>query len=175
MRGKRWPARRLTTLRRIIPARAGQTTSCTSHSKSRPDHPRACGANDYDKDAPIVRTGSSPRVRGKLERQQLADGTERIIPARAGQTWTRVRYGIRTPDHPRACGANVDVSFAVIWCAGSSPRVRGKRRARLRRPYWGRIIPARAGQTTCQNLPKAGRSDHPRACGANVDQTIGWR
>ena len=167
MRGKPRLAHLIASRARIIPARAGQTWPCTRARTSRPDHPRACGANDYDKDAPIVRTGSSPRVRGKLERQQLADGTERIIPARAGQTWTRVRYGIRTPDHPRACGANVDVSFAVIWCAGSSPRVRGKPRAKTCRRLEGRIIPARAGQTLTRPSDGVEGTDHPRACGAN--------
>ena len=72
--------------RRIIPARAGQTRPWPRPSRSRPDHPRACGANRLGLQVKYPKAGSSPRVRGKLA-DLVSDSTEhRIIPARAGQT-----------------------------------------------------------------------------------------
>ena len=167
MRGKRWPARRLTTLRRIIPARAGQTTSCTSHSKSRPDHPRACGANLNASSSQTARNGSSPRVRGKPGRGFDMEFEHRIIPARAGQTLTCHSQSFGVPDHPRACGANEGRGSDARIGAGSSPRVRGKPRAKTCRRLEGRIIPARAGQTLTRPSDGVEGTDHPRACGAN--------
>ena len=55
-------------------------------------------------------SGSSPRVRGKRQVLQNLRGDSRIIPARAGQTDTIMEEGVRCPDHPRACGANVKSS-----------------------------------------------------------------
>ena len=53
---------------------------------SRPDHPRACGANAVQgKGCPAV-DGSSPRVRGKRAAIDGRHACIRIIPARAGQT-----------------------------------------------------------------------------------------
>ena len=117
--------------------------------------------------------GSSPRVRGKrLHRRQRLD-EHRIIPARAGQTTCIAICWALITDHPRACGANVDSRNGVLIVTGSSPRVRGKRRGR--RPFLGvgRIIPARAGQTSSTPWDCAGHTDHPRACGANGDLIIG--
>ena len=52
-----------------------------------------------------------------------------------------------SPDHPRACGANVFRRFSRLTNSGSSPRMRGKR---------------------VESFPQNATSpDHPRACGAN--------
>ena len=167
MRGKRWPARRLTTLRRIIPARAGQTWPCTRARTSRPDHPRACGANLNASSSQTARNGSSPRVRGKPGRGFDMEFEHRIIPARAGQTLTCHSQSFGVPDHPRACGANEGRGSDARIGAGSSPRVRGKPRAKTCRRLEGRIIPARAGQTLTRPSDGVEGTDHPRACGAN--------
>ena len=116
--------------------------------------------------------GSSPRVRGKQIACERIIGTPRIIPARAGQThWPAIRTIGRT-DHPRACGAN-GIECAHRTCRhGSSPRVRGKRRRLQRRRGPGRIIPARAGQTSARDMSRNAYADHPRACGANATTAI---
>ena len=106
MRGKRVVYRRSYGLERIIPAHAGQTTRPAGRPDSRPDHPRACGANASEGDMRGFDAGSSPRMRGKRERQGTADRFCRIIPAHAGQTDAMDRTGFPHPDHPRACGAN---------------------------------------------------------------------
>ena len=158
----RWP------VGRIIPARAGQTSTqkCTTVAWS--DHPRACGANGSVSCVRSWETGSSPRVRGKPQHRVYAHGDGRIIPARAGQTSTPISRTSQTSDHPRACGANPAQVCALQVCAGSSPRVRGKPRDRQPLPVGGRIIPARAGQTRPRSRARLSIPDHPRACGANT-------
>ena len=46
--------------------------------------------------------------------------------------------------------------------------MRGKRKRLISRVDRIRIIPAHAGQTEARGLLRQIRSDHPRACGANV-------
>ena len=106
MRGKPVGKRHLATLRRIIPAHAGQTKSCTSHNMTRPDHPRACGANVKSPSIFTFLLGSSPRMRGKLVMMTRDVMVGRIIPAHAGQTLLVMAATHACPDHPRACGAN---------------------------------------------------------------------
>ena len=91
---------------RIIPARAGQTSAAVGSGSRRSDHPRACGANVRVHTMLLVRSGSSPRVRGKPRLSITRHHSYRIIPARAGQTTSK--HGARgvKQDHPRACGAN---------------------------------------------------------------------
>ena len=132
-----------------------------------PDHPRACGANKAIGSLFHCSGGSSPRVRGKRREPPRRRGLRRIIPARAGQTRTRSRRHGTDTDHPRACGANLGVAGFAALPAGSSPRVRGKRRHVAADFTAPRIIPARAGQTWRTLLAICSPSDHPRACGAN--------
>ena len=93
---------------------------------------------------------------------------QRIIPAHAGQTRPNDHCAMPMPDHPRACGANVNRMIQGINGNGSSPRMRGKRRREHNEHICERIIPAHAGQTE-RNLAVARQvADHPRACGANA-------
>ena len=117
---------------RIIPAHAGQTFRRSASCTRWPDHPRACGANACATSSDISRSGSSPRMRGKLELRKQPDGRVRIIPAHAGQTPTSPSEAPATSDHPRACGANpLSLSHRAVT-PGSSPRMRGK----LGLPLW---------------------------------------
>ena len=167
MRGKRHDRSRVPHRGRIIPARAGQTFRRSHRSGTRPDHPRACGANAVDVDGFVVHAGSSPRVRGKLYTHAVHVHAARIIPARAGQTVELLEAKAPRTDHPRACGANPSDRGSRVWCPGSSPRVRGKHGYRLGHLGHGRIIPARAGQTAAHVYDIRKGADHPRACGAN--------
>ena len=147
VRGKlhRFPLRSFRV--RIIPARAGQTDAYRIDDYEHPDHPRACGANGQHHTTPGSATGSSPRVRGKLDPAHVYALYRRIIPARAGQTRRRPQQTSRPPDHPRACGANLSLLRMLKFLSGSSPRVRGKPPALVDKSGGLRIIPARAGQT----------------------------
>ena len=152
---------------RIIPARAGQTPRYVSRAASTTDHPRACGANLAEAAALAAAAGSSPRVRGKPRQGRRMDNRRRIIPARAGQTRVVSRLTCVSPDHPRACGANLSRQPPAPSVAGSSPRVRGKPVQPVDDVGGHRIIPARAGQTPPVRSGCRWVADHPRACGAN--------
>ena len=168
MRGKLWVDVFGAFCCRIIPARAGQTRPPHTDWLSRPDHPRACGANLVGWQLANAVDGSSPRVRGKRCGAASVAPRVRIIPARAGQTPARPPSPSLCPDHPRACGANNALPDNPMSMYGSSPRVRGKpdqRRDPVRRE---RIIPARAGQTRWCREYRIPKPDHPRACGANL-------
>ena len=97
---------------------------------------------------PDMASGSSPRMRGKLPRED-AKSMPRL-------------------DHPRACGANVVESFGEFCGHGSSPRMRGKRNHPADLTVEYRIIPAHAGQTSATISIPSNATDHPRACGANT-------
>ncbi len=172
VRGKRTAKTGQHATKRIIPARAGQTRYFQQRRFRRPDHPRACGANAAVIVSIRVTAGSSPRVRGKPHLLRVERDLVRIIPARAGQTRPSASHSSCPTDHPRACGANFGFAEAPFGDFGSSPRVRGKPGGLRHRPVEGRIIPARAGQTSDQKEPIMTNSDHPRACGANIATVI---
>ena len=132
MRGKPWEALVEQDPIRIIPAHAGQTSTCTVRTGNCSDHPRACGANLYLLRFASPRRGSSPRMRGKLCLVHIFHNNHRIIPAHAGQTLQHRNKGRSKTDHPRACGANFLIVFCDFLDAGSSPRMRGKHLRRNR-------------------------------------------
>ena len=172
MRGKHGINPHLPIAVRIIPARAGQTPSENLTPTCKPDHPRACGANSAGSTNTLIASGSSPRVRGKLQCFLRPVRQLRIIPARAGQTFGNFQHCFRASDHPRACGANWFVVFKQKGLGGSSPRVRGKRLAVSSSRFCPRIIPARAGQTSYPYGDMRANADHPRACGANSVSSV---
>ena len=59
------------------------------------------------------------------------------------------------------------VGFPWDGGAGSSPRMRGKRRQRAVRRSGAGLIPAHAGKTTALGSRLTGAGAHPRACGEN--------
>ena len=145
VRGTRHYARHCPTLKRFIPARAGNT----NHSRRRPRaysvHPRACGEH-FKRD---------PETKFKT----------RFIPARAGNTGAALRGDGPRAVHPRACGEHTATLADAEIYTGSSPRVRGTP-VHLKKPLFDqRFIPARAGNTL-RVIPYAETTAvHPRACG----------
>ena len=134
-----------------------------------PAHPRACGENGRDFGDPLVRRGSSPRVRGKRRRPRGGDLARRLIPARAGKTRTGRAPARASRAHPRACGENPRAHRTRPGGHGSSPRVRGKLQTSFSLIIGVRLIPARAGKTRESKAVPAGYWAHPRACGENID------
>ena len=173
MRGKQRSYRKPRDLFRIIPAHAGQTRWRPRILMSRPDHPRACGANYPEYYELKPKAGSSPRMRGKHNRRTYLWSRERIIPAHAGQTRCPSESFHRGPDHPRACGANLTYVHWDTSIHGSSPRMRGKHLFQDAPNNLRRIIPAHAGQTGAGVVTHWGSPDHPRACGANLERA--WK
>ena len=156
MRGKRGDGSSSRRAGRIIPAHAGQTWFKAGDAINSPDHPRACGANKNDARSSLPLAGSSPRMRGKQVYPAQPDGSQRIIPAHAGQTSSKPANSPPSADHPRACGANVKSPSIFTFLLGSSPRMRGKPLTIGGKLQRERIIPAHAGQTPSH----AGRHYH---------------
>ena len=131
----------------LIPACAGKTQASPSTCSSPPAHPRVCGENAARSAAMPMRSGSSPRVRGKPGDRGHEGHEGGLIPACAGKTPPPRRSAAAWTAHPRVCGEN---------------------RGRGRRVVWTRwLIPACAGKThrLVTGAPRA--RAHPRVCGEN--------
>ncbi len=72
------------TSNRIIPACAGNGNRWRTSGNPGADHPRVCGERGGQHLSHADRGGSSPRVRGTVEVNRIADEHRRIIPACAG-------------------------------------------------------------------------------------------
>ena len=150
---------------RIIPARAGFTSSSWVPSAAAPDHPRSRGV--YLKQSCIERgiKGSSPLARGLLFMVRISFLRGGIIPARAGFT-PPVTPGHRGgADHPRSRGVYTPLIHRLYEDAGSSPLARGLQETQNTESRVDRIIPARAGFTPGRVRRRAARRDHPRSRG----------
>ena len=151
--------------RRIIPARAGFTSSTGPTWPIWPDHPRSRGVYVVDRAHLAYLAGSSPLARGLRTSYASTGDGERIIPARAGFTTPPTHQPIFGTDHPRSRGVYRRGSPAGGWRRGSSPLARGL----LLRPVFmlsnAGIIPARAGFTRSRPHRSTIRTDHPRSRG----------
>ena len=115
----------------IISACAG-STSTTRERRCRPrDHPRMCGEHSPTLAAGLNTMGSSPHVRGAQSAEYSRLILTGIIPACAGSTIRRQALDLAVWDHPRMCGEHPSISDQDIQSQGSSPHVRGARRARV--------------------------------------------
>ena len=150
---------------RIIPARAGFTTSCTPASTRRRDHPRSRGVYFSLPPIRIGPHGSSPLARG-LRSYPLPDAYRTgIIPARAGFTDATNKFKNTLRDHPRSRGVYASTHVVSMPWAGSSPLARGLRGRPAALAQGLRIIPARAGFTTGNSWEPIDVRDHPRSRG----------
>ena len=133
---------------RLIPARAGNT-GCTQRRIGRfSAHPRSRGEHKEHDIKEHAHRGSSPLARGT----RRACGSDRLrgrlIPARAGNTGTRRVLDLRSAAHPRSRGEHVNSLSLGHTHSGSSPLARGTRQFLQWWGCWGRLIPARAGNTS---------------------------
>ena len=110
----------------LIPARAGKTLAVVERADDARAHPRAGGENTTKKRSTPIKTGSSPRGRGKRGRTRRSFPRRRLIPARAGKTRTDRRADTARKAHPRAGGENAGHLVVSYEPRGSSPRGRGK-------------------------------------------------
>ena len=171
-RGTRERRIELPAHRRIIPARAGNTSKLATIARAASDHPRARGEHVSLPHAACVCSGSSPRARGTPVQGDARAARERIIPARAGNTTAYAAPPAAPPDHPRARGEHVHGYSSSGWCGGSSPRARGTPTIYRRTTHNPRIIPARAGNTRAPSPAFPAVADHPRARGEHEGQTL---
>ena len=167
-RGLRAAAPRPTCSTGIIPARAGFTRRAATPSPPCWDHPRSRGVYICPGVRWIVPSGSSPLARGLLRPGHSEGNPLRIIPARAGFTWTRSPRGSVEPDHPRSRGVYASRCCGTGEPSGSSPLARGLLTSQEVAAAVGGIIPARAGFTRPRLQRHLRRRDHPRSRGVYV-------
>ena len=149
----------------IIPAYVGNTIVGEYFVEDNGDHPRVCGEHPDITRLGRTLQGSSPRMRGTLNRLWPQLNVWGIIPAYAGNTSSAAPRVSSARDHPRVCGEHMREMERAGESPGSSPRMRGTHIRREHETVRPGIIPAYAGNT----YPSAGiRSytwDHPRVCG----------
>ena len=135
---------------RFIPARAGNTASSSSWVRRETVHPRSRGEHSSSSTPPPTRAGSSPLARGTRSPVSETRSPDRFIPARAGNTVSRLQFPRPQAVHPRSRGEHIWGNSSI----GSQ----------------NRFIPARAGNTLIRSssLPKVSGSS-PLARG-----TRGW-
>ncbi len=113
-------------------------------------------------------SGLSPRVRGNPLEYQLGVGTERSIPACAGEPAPAARWPCPTWVYPRVCGGTLAAAARATGDIGLSPRVRGNPRFRFRTHALGGSIPACAGEPGVGADDRSVRWVYPRVCGGTV-------
>ena len=153
---------------RFIPARAGNTWGVTSPSPSQSVHPRSRGEHHPGLHVRMRGFGSSPLARGTLGLRILLRGTNRFIPARAGNTQMVAAATGESSVHPRSRGEHPASWIAEQSMNGSSPLARGTRPRGDRGCPRFRFIPARAGNTDHVPAALAGLTVHPRSRGEHV-------
>ena len=132
---------------RFIPACAGNTSVRSRRPPQRPVHPRLCGEHERTPSRSVAPFGSSPPVRGTPLAVRPAVQGARFIPACAGNTQGAAAVLEEHAVHPRLCGEHVQYADESEGGPGSSPPVRGTRRASGADRCAGRFIPACAGNT----------------------------
>ena len=133
--------------RRIIPARAGFTSSPPSEPHAGPDHPRSRGVYGGGDESIHRESGSSPLARGLPFSLACLPHYRGIIPARAGFTSSCTTGPTGARDHPRSRGVYGLPIPRRVGDHGSSPLARGLPAALTDEADEVRIIPARAGFT----------------------------
>ena len=165
MRGTRHHARLETVETGIIPAYAGNTRERHGTVSDRRDHPRVCGEHKRLPRTHTTRPGSSPRMRGTLQRSLDMWYFIGIIPAYAGNTQSNTMRGASVWDHPRVCGEHLTGNPYLLMVQGSSPRMRGTLGFSVTNTNDAGIIPAYAGNTWRPSSNLRCVRDHPRVCG----------
>ena len=149
----------------IIPAHAGSSRWQQPSGQERWDHPRACGEQSRLISSALLRSGSSPRMRGAARETSSVAFPSGIIPAHAGSSSTAGKPRCPARDHPRACGEQRNGISLIAPDYGSSPRMRGAVIGSAGFAGTPRIIPAHAGSRRETAPPPQRSRDHPRACG----------
>ena len=115
----------LMLIRRLIPARAGNTCGLQASLGIPAAHPRSRGEHAFQSPACHAISGSSPLARGTHGRIHVLHFASRLIPARAGNTKNPSAYIISCPAHPRSRGEHNLPIDPPGGGNGSSPLARG--------------------------------------------------
>ena len=151
--------------RRFIPACAGNSAGDPGNYSWGAVHPRVCGEQSADTTYPILKSGSSPRVRGTERIFSCHTHCQRFIPACAGNSLQSIPARLHQTVHPRVCGEQAIRTAPRNPDAGSSPRVRGTVFTADFVFKVKRFIPACAGNRPGAGHLIAAEPVHPRVCG----------
>ena len=157
--------RAVARLRRLIPARAGNTTCTLTVSCETPAHPRSRGEHSASGFVISPPSGSSPLARGTHSGSFTGGSPRRLIPARAGNTCPESAQQTDAAAHPRSRGEHFFAGATHAAGDGSSPLARGTPRPANRHRRSHRLIPARAGNTAKGAQRSAADAAHPRSRG----------
>ena len=124
-RGTPRSAMLLRPLRRLIPARAGNTKSSGTSAPYRSAHPRSRGEHIFQKSLAAGHGGSSPLARGTQDNYGEELLEVRLIPARAGNTPHHAAGAGFGAAHPRSRGEHGTIAPKSMLSHGSSPLARG--------------------------------------------------
>ena len=151
--------------RGIIPIRMGSTTSSTTCSTSRGDHPHTHGEHYQTLRTHTRKGGSSPYAWGARPPESLSAPAAGIIPIRMGSTLRRNRQRPESRDHPHTHGEHLDLVRSNPTSAGSSPYAWGAPLVAWMTEKVGGIIPIRMGSTQCGAEVLDSVGDHPHTHG----------
>ena len=160
-------------LKRIIPAYAGSTSTGSSSSARRADHPRIRGEHLDHRHPPGAGAGSSPHTRGARPLGKGPPAGNGIIPAYAGSTAPRKGASGWQRDHPRIRGEHGGPADGLHAGPGSSPHTRGAPTNSSHRRRKVGIIPAYAGSTGRPVRAGLLLQDHPRIRGEHAHRVAG--
>ena len=154
--------------KRLIPAWAGKTIHASTRPRALAAHPRVGGENSRPLLYRFSDNGSSPRGRGKLNKDNQTTLESRLIPAWAGKTLARLVKCVPVKAHPRVGGENLTPAGRLVIDGGSSPRGRGKPALSMSFRIPIGLIPAWAGKTRAHNNTHTEDKAHPRVGGENL-------
>ena len=150
-----------------IPASAGEARAAARRSRRTGVHPRERGGSREVGGIFMVRTGPSPRARGKPAKDLVISSRTGSIPASAGEAEPRHRRADRREVHPRERGGSDQPARALESAAGPSPRARGKPQVAFRPVRFQRSIPASAGEASGSRRGCPVPRVHPRERGGS--------
>ena len=158
-----------TRYRRLIPARAGNTSTESPPLLAQSAHPRSRGEHGAPSFSRRSPGGSSPLARGTRVSKNNSSGAPRLIPARAGNTFSGILRREAFEAHPRSRGEHSVQKALAPRGFGSSPLARGTPRCCPPGVKAFRLIPARAGNTSfALSLSSAAAGSSPLARGTRA-------
>ena len=155
---------------RTIPAGAGETWRWWTITASSTDDPRWRGGDPSESADFLEAVGRSPLARGRLATLNAPSGSDRTIPACAGETGRASRSTARRRDDPRWRGGDATHVDGPQVQSGRSPLARGRlgqSRLALRSQ---RTIPAGAEETAACPVLMPHSEDDPRWRGGDTDR-----
>ena len=148
-----------------IPACAGEPGINITTEADKAVYPRLCGGTGQGAGRTGICRGLSPPVRGNPPPVAGGRGSQRSIPACAGEPANFRRSALAASVYPRLCGGTVLGCLCVVIYPGLSPPVRGNRVRDCQTIIRLRSIPACAGEPIPSRLTHPVSAVYPRLCG----------